>query len=49
MKSNNIWKIVIGAVSAALGYILNAMWITRFKKFYEFQEALFLLIFQHFY
>jgi hypothetical protein len=22
MKSNNIWKIVIGAVSAALGYIL---------------------------
>jgi uncharacterized membrane protein HdeD (DUF308 family) len=25
MKSNNIWKIVIGAVSAALGYILNAL------------------------
>jgi hypothetical protein len=25
MKSNNIWKIVIGAVSAALGYILNAV------------------------
>lgn len=25
MKSNNIWKIVIGAVSAALGYILNSL------------------------
>ena len=25
MKSSNIWKIVIGAVSAALGYILNAI------------------------
>lgn len=25
MKTNNIWKIVIGAVSAALGYILNAI------------------------
>lgn len=25
MKNNNIWKIVIGAVSAALGYILNAI------------------------
>ena len=25
MKSNNIWKIVIGAVSAALGYILNSI------------------------
>lgn len=25
MKSTNIWKIVIGAVSAALGYILNAI------------------------
>ena len=25
MKRNNIWKIVIGAVSAALGYILNAI------------------------
>ena len=25
MKSGNIWKIVIGAVSAALGYILNAI------------------------
>ena len=25
MKSNNIWKIIIGAVSAALGYILNAI------------------------
>ena len=25
MKKNNIWKIVIGAVSAALGYILNAI------------------------
>lgn len=25
MKSNNIWKIVIGAVSAALGYILSAI------------------------
>lgn len=25
MKKNNIWKILIGAVSAALGYILNAI------------------------
>lgn len=25
MKSSNFWKIVIGAVSAALGYILNAI------------------------
>lgn len=25
MKSSHIWKIVIGAVSAALGYILNAI------------------------
>lgn len=25
MKNNNIWKIVIGAISAALGYILNAI------------------------
>lgn len=25
MKSNNIWKIVIGAISAALGYILSAI------------------------
>ena len=25
MKSNNIWKIIIGAVSAALGYVLNAI------------------------
>ena len=25
MKSNNIWKIAIGAVSAALGYVLNAI------------------------
>lgn len=25
MKSDNIWKIVIGAISAALGYILNAI------------------------
>lgn len=25
MNKNNIWKIVIGAVSAALGYILNAI------------------------
>jgi len=25
MKSNNFWKIVIGAVSAALGYILSAI------------------------
>ena len=25
VKSNNIWKIVIGAISAALGYILNAI------------------------
>ena len=25
MKSNNIWKIVIGAISAALGYVLNAI------------------------
>jgi hypothetical protein len=25
MKSSNIWKIVIGAVSAALGYVLNAI------------------------
>lgn len=25
MKAHNIWKIVIGAVSAALGYILNAI------------------------
>jgi hypothetical protein len=24
-KSSNIWKIVIGAVSAALGYILNSI------------------------
>jgi uncharacterized membrane protein HdeD (DUF308 family) len=24
-EKNNIWKIVIGAVSAALGYILNAI------------------------
>ena len=24
-KRNNIWKIVIGAVSAALGYVLNAI------------------------
>jgi len=22
---NNIWKIIIGAVSAALGYVLNAI------------------------
>lgn len=22
---NNVWKIIIGAVSAALGYILNAI------------------------
>jgi hypothetical protein len=25
MKSNNLWKIIIGAISAALGYILNAI------------------------
>lgn len=25
MSKHNIWKIVIGAVSAALGYILNAI------------------------
>lgn len=25
MNKNNIWKIVIGAISAALGYILNAI------------------------
>lgn len=25
MKSSNFWKIVIGAVSAALGYILSAI------------------------
>lgn len=25
MKNSNIWKIVIGAVSAALGYILNSI------------------------
>ena len=25
MKSSNIWKIVIGAISAALGYILNSI------------------------
>lgn len=25
MKSSNIWKIVIGAVSAALGYVLSAI------------------------
>ena len=25
MKNRNIWKIIIGAVSAALGYILNAI------------------------
>lgn len=24
-NKNNIWKIVIGAVSAALGYVLNAI------------------------
>ena len=24
-EKNNIWKIVIGAISAALGYILNAI------------------------
>jgi len=25
MNKNNIWKIVIGAISAALGYVLNAI------------------------
>jgi hypothetical protein len=25
MNKSNIWKIVIGAVSAALGYVLNAI------------------------
>jgi len=25
MSKNNIWKIVIGAISAALGYILSAI------------------------
>ena len=25
VKSSNIWKIVIGAISAALGYILSAI------------------------
>ena len=24
-SKNNIWKIIIGAVSAALGYVLNAI------------------------
>ena len=40
MKSNNIWKIIIGAVSAALGYILSEflrwvlllLWIRLKKK-----------------
>lgn len=25
MSKNNIWKVVIGAISAALGYVLNAI------------------------
>jgi len=25
VKNSNVWKIIIGAVSAALGYILNAI------------------------
>lgn len=25
MKNSNFWKIVIGAISAALGYLLNAI------------------------
>lgn len=25
MKNSNVWKIVIGAISAALGYILSAI------------------------
>ena len=25
MKRSNIWKIVIGAISAALGYVLNSI------------------------
>ena len=25
MSKHNIWKIIIGAVSAALGYVLNAI------------------------
>lgn len=25
MNKNNIWKVVIGAISAALGYVLNAI------------------------
>lgn len=25
MRKDNIWKIVIGAISAALGYVLNAI------------------------
>lgn len=25
MNKNNIWKVIIGAVSAALGYILNSI------------------------
>lgn len=25
MKSSNVWKIIIGAVSAALGYVLNSI------------------------
>ena len=24
-NKNNIWKIIIGAISAALGYVLNAI------------------------
>lgn len=25
MKRSNVWKIIIGAISAALGYILNSI------------------------
>ena len=25
MSKNNIWKVIIGAISAALGYVLNAI------------------------
>ena len=37
MKSNNIWKIVIGAVSAALGYILNAIGNST-KKIWKYKK-----------
>ena len=25
MSKNNIWKVIIGAIAAALGYVLNAI------------------------